>query len=718
MGTIVNNKWIKKIVWGMMTAAAAAVLLAAPVQAAGTVSVTADKASVQIGDTVTFSFQTSDPEDDAVAPQIRVTYDPQLLEYVSCDTECGGGGGLLTLSSTAAGIQFKALAQGTANVAVEAVLDDDGNNPASGSAGVSVGAAGGMSSDATLRALVVEPGTLSPEFSPSVTEYTITVENQVTDITVSGGVTDENAQITAASGFKNLKKGTNQAVITVTAQDGSTLTYHFTITRTEDASEEPAQQEPEETPQEDNAADAAPTQGAGLTFQMDGVTYQVSQGYDSSLLPQDCVKQDVAFQGQEVEGACFEAGALQLVYAISGADGTGDFYICDAKSGIVSLFIQLKTGNTDYIVPIQSPDDAPAGFHEEAMHWNNAYIPAYQVTDASLAGAKDFYLLYGVNQSGDYGYYLYDVLQGTCQRFLGYGAAAGSTGVKAGSRVTIIIGMMAVVMVGLLMLIVNLILRNKELTADMEDLAKERKGAKKAPLESAKQTEKKVEKRAEKRAEKKAEKKKEMKEPERAPKEEPQEEMHIEITAAADAAKKQTYSRSEQEEAQEQALRSAEQKAARKAALEREIAKDEKARAKREAAEMKKQQEAQRQAERQALARQKALEKQEAAEKLRQQKALEKQEAAEKLRQQKAQEEENARKDRQPAVKREVTERGVTYTTGRIPITVVTPEKPAVKRNPVPIFTLERRPVSLTRESAPDEMDEDFEFEFINIHKD
>lgn len=680
MGTIAKNKWMKKLVWVMMTAAAAAALLAAPVQAAGTVSVTADKTSAQIGDTVNFSFQTSAPEDDAVAPQIRVTYDPQLLEYVSCDTDCGGGGGLLTLSSTAASIQFKALAQGTANVAVEAVLDDDGNNPASGSAGVSVGAAGGMSSDATLRALVVEPGNLSPEFSPSVTEYTITVENEVTDITVSGGVSDETAQITAASGFKNLKKGTNQAVITVTAQDGSTLTYHFTITRSEDAAEEPAQQEPEEMPQEDEGKDAAPTQGAGLTFQMDGVTYQVSQGYDSGLLPQGCVKQNVAFQGQEVEGACFEAGALQLVYAISGADGTGDFYICDAKSGIVSLFIQIKTGNTDYIVPIQSKEDAPAGFHEEAMHWNNANIPAYQATDASFADAKDFYLLYGVNQSGDYGYYLYDVLQGTCQRFLGYGAAAGTAGVKAGSRVTLIIGMMAVVMVGLLMLIVNLILRNKELAADMEDLAKERKGAKKALAEPSKQAEKRIEK-----------------------KKEPQEEMHIEITAAADAAKKQTQSRSEQEELQEQALRAAEQKAARKAALEREIAKDEKARAKREAAELRKQQEAQRQAERQALARQKAMEKQE---------------AAEKLRQQKAQEEENALRNQQPAVKKEITERGVTYTTGRIPITVVTPEKPAVKRNPVPIFTLERRPVSLTRESAPDEMDEDFEFEFINIHKD
>ena len=69
-------------------------------------------------------------------------------------------------------------------------------------------------------------------------------------------------------------------------------------------------------------------------------------------------------------------------------------------------------------------------------------------------------------------------------------------------------------------------------------------------------------------------------------------------------------------------------------------------------------------------------------------------------------------------MKKEVTDKGVTYTTGQIPITVVSPEKPAKKRNPVPIYTLEKRTVSLTREAGPDELDDDFEFEFINIDKD
>ena len=142
------------------------------------------------------------------------------------------------------------------------------------------------------------------------------------------------------------------------------------------------------------------------------------------------------------------------------------------------------------------------------------------------------------------------------------------------------------------------------------------------------------------------------------------------------------------------------QKVARRAALEREIAKDEKARAKREAAEKKKQEEAKRQAQRlaekQALAEQKARERLEAAEK-------------------KAQDLQGQEKI---VVKKEVTDRGVTYTTGRIPVTVVPPEKQSQKRKSVPIYTLETRTVSLTREAGPDELDDDFEFEFINIGKD
>ena len=198
-----------RILLGLSVLTAAILYLPADIYAAGSVSVTADKTDVGVSDTITVYIKTSEPEDPSVAPEISVTYDSDKLEVTDCNVDYGGGGGLLTITGTDAQITMKALAAGSASISAEAVIDDDGNNPATGSTSVVVGGntAADLSSDATLRALTVSPGSLSPAFTPQGTEYTIEVDDSVTDITVSGGVTDEKAQITAASGFKNLKSG-------------------------------------------------------------------------------------------------------------------------------------------------------------------------------------------------------------------------------------------------------------------------------------------------------------------------------------------------------------------------------------------------------------------------------------------------------------------------------------------------------------------------------
>jgi len=71
-----------------------------------------------------------------------------------------------------------------------------------------------------------------------------------------------------------------------------------------------------------------------------------------------------------------------------------------------------------------------------------------------------------------------------------------------------------------------------------------------------------------------------------------------------------------------------------------------------------------------------------------------------------------------PAVPKTMEEKQVTGAvgiTGNIPIKVVPTPKAETRRPMVPIYTLERPPVQLTREAPPDQLDDDFEFEFINM---
>lgn len=97
------------------------------------------------------------------------------------------------------------------------------------------------STDATLSNLVISQGTLSPTFASGTTNYTASVPNNVTSLTVTPTTSSTNSTVTingttvtsgSASGSIPLAVGNNTISTVVTAQDGSTTkTYTLTVTR-------------------------------------------------------------------------------------------------------------------------------------------------------------------------------------------------------------------------------------------------------------------------------------------------------------------------------------------------------------------------------------------------------------------------------------------------------------------------------------------------------
>ncbi|RDI41676.1 cadherin-like beta sandwich domain-containing protein [Falsibacillus pallidus] len=103
---------------------------------------------------------------------------------------------------------------------------------------VKVTVAAPQSSNADLSNLIVNGGMLDPEFSAGTTQYTAYVPSGVTSINVTPTTADGTATVTvngvvassgAASQSINLQPGQNIITIVVTAQDGTTKTYTFTI---------------------------------------------------------------------------------------------------------------------------------------------------------------------------------------------------------------------------------------------------------------------------------------------------------------------------------------------------------------------------------------------------------------------------------------------------------------------------------------------------------
>ena len=86
-------------------------------------------------------------------------------------------------------------------------------------------------SDATLSALTLSDGTLSPTFSSTTYTYTATVANSVSSLTVTPKTSDSGATVTV-TGNTALSVGSNTVTIKVTGSDGvTTKTYTVTVTR-------------------------------------------------------------------------------------------------------------------------------------------------------------------------------------------------------------------------------------------------------------------------------------------------------------------------------------------------------------------------------------------------------------------------------------------------------------------------------------------------------
>ena len=84
--------------------------------------------------------------------------------------------------------------------------------------------------DNTLKSLSVTGYTLTPSFSPSVSEYKLSVPYSVNSITLSAQANHTTATVSGV-GTKTLAVGENTFPITVTAQNGTTKVYTLIVTR-------------------------------------------------------------------------------------------------------------------------------------------------------------------------------------------------------------------------------------------------------------------------------------------------------------------------------------------------------------------------------------------------------------------------------------------------------------------------------------------------------
>ena len=365
--------------------------------------------------------------------EIGIGYDSSILEYVS-GAGVGGGGTVkiaegVNGSSLSYTITFKAIGVGTATVRIlenGAIGATDVEFQLSGgtrSTSVTVNAPKTASANNSLASLQISPGTLSPAFSSKTLNYSTTVENSVTKLAVTAVPQDGGAQVTGVSGSGDLKVGSNTVRISVTAENGSVATYTINVTRQagtgaiEEEQEQPEQaEETEETVDEEEEQEET-----NIEITVGGQKLYMYNDFKEEKIPDGFEKSTITYQNQEINVVKNSTGNLILVYLVDENDENGAFYVYDEATGTFSEFIEVAGATNRYFVV--NPDDTviiPAGYVETTIELDGKTVKAWYLETDGIGG---FYLVYVVNWEGQKGFYQYDSLEGTFQRFVDTGGS-------------------------------------------------------------------------------------------------------------------------------------------------------------------------------------------------------------------------------------------------------------------------------------------------------
>ena len=171
----------------------------------------------------------------------------------------------------------------------------------------------------------------------------------------------------------------------------------------------------------------------GDSIVIDGVSYQISEEFSEDAIPEGFSKADFEYKGKPHKGLVFDSGHLGMYYLVNEA-GEGRFFVYDADRDKFYPYVRLSSGE-HFIILMVVPNAVIPPDHYEAAQLtigDVSGISAYQYAgdeDAEIVkdesgsgenisgGTSDFYIFYGMDPSGVSSWYQYDVKQGTYQRF-------------------------------------------------------------------------------------------------------------------------------------------------------------------------------------------------------------------------------------------------------------------------------------------------------------
>ena len=229
------------------------------------------------------------------------------------------------------------------------------------------------SKDNNLKSLSVEGFEITPEFSKDVTEYSVVVPENTTEITINAEENDKSASVTGI-GTQTVTQGTNTFQIVVRAENGSEKTYTLTV----------------------EVKDANPI---NVTIGDENLTVVKIKEY--LPVPNAYQETTVNINDFEIPAYTSELTGFTLV-GLKDSSGNIDLYIYNEEDNTYEIYNELKLSNLT-IYPINT-DKVLEGYKSGTITINDTPVKSFYVSDDSR-----FAIIYGINvETGEEGFFKYD----------------------------------------------------------------------------------------------------------------------------------------------------------------------------------------------------------------------------------------------------------------------------------------------------------------------
>lgn len=243
------------------------------------------------------------------------------------------------------------------------------------------------SNNANLSALTISTGTLSPEFDPATTDYSVSLAKDITSISINASVADAKATV-SGTGEIALKAGTNEIAISVTAEDGTVKKYIIKAMV-------------DETPD--------------VFVQLNNKKLGVVKVVDDVQPPTSFEETTISLEGKNIKAYKSNLLNLTIVYMIDEANEKNWYLYDETSKTITSIYKPMALlGRNVAVIDVPQELQTRAGMKYGEVEVNKQKLMGWTFEDAAF---ENYVLIYLMDDKGKMQYYLYEKSENTLQLY-------------------------------------------------------------------------------------------------------------------------------------------------------------------------------------------------------------------------------------------------------------------------------------------------------------